>query len=488
MNHFGCALFLSRHRPQTMKTASGKEHAMATSGRNRSYHVLEALRRAFTQFLTIPSVVILAFLVLAAATYFLDRLRIANDWPALFPATHESARSLLGTIAGGIITVTSITFSLLLVAVQQGAAALTSQVYDQFLRRRANQLYFGFFIGLALYCLVILATIHREYTPNYGVALAFALTVVALYILILLIYTTIDQSRPVMVIAAIRDLALVARELQLPLLRQTRETGRLTQYDAIGIDAQDSGFLTRIDAVCIEKEVAKIGGKAEIAIFKSIGDYVAFGDTLAEIRVRGVETSQKFEEAIRSALFLETQRDLETDPAYGIEQLETIGWTSISTAKSNPQPGLLACWMLRDLMARWYDGDSGEGDADDTLQSVVIYRDSLSEALMNAFESLAVIASESMQHQTIAEIYKCFAERFASLPSTLQLRAEDLLLRSLSALGDHVPTRRLDEALTTLAWALAEAGSTDAAQAVRAAHEKLAANVGRFRARSTRAG
>ena len=101
---------------------------MSESKREQMRYAVDAMRRAFVQFLTIPWAVILVFLVLAAATYLLDWLRIANDWPALFPGTHESARSLLGTIASRIITVTSITFSLLLVAVQQGAAALPSQV------------------------------------------------------------------------------------------------------------------------------------------------------------------------------------------------------------------------------------------------------------------------------------------------------------------------------------------------------------------------
>lgn len=459
------------------------------SARERSQRIVEAFRRAFVQFLTIPSGVILVFLCLAAVTYFLDRLRIENDWPALFPGTHDSARSFLGTIASGIITVTSITFSLLLLAVQQGAAALTSQVYDQFLRRRANQLYFGFFVGLALYCLVILATIHPDYTPNYGVALAFVLTIVALYMLILLIYTTIDQSRPVMVIAAIRDHALLARKLQQSdLLQATRGAGRLSAFTASTIEAEESGFLTWIDAKRMDKGAEKIGNEVEIVILKSIGDYVAFGDTIAEIRINGAEASSDLQNCVRSSLSLETQRDLETDPAYGIEQLETIGWTSISTAKSNPRPGLLCCWMLRDLMVRWYGNGHETDTGERSPSSVVIYRDSLPEVLMDALESLAVIASESMQHQTIAEIYSSFAESFERLPPALQARAASLLLRSLSALGDHVPTARLSDALSALATMLAKSGYRDAAQAIHTAHGRLMASAGRFHARSTRAG
>ena len=63
------------------------------------------------------------------------------------------------------MTVASITISLLLLALQQSAANMTTQILDQFLRRRINQAYFGFFVGLALYSLVTLtlATVDKPF-------------------------------------------------------------------------------------------------------------------------------------------------------------------------------------------------------------------------------------------------------------------------------------------------------------------------------------
>ncbi|MGI9088840.1 MAG: DUF2254 family protein [Chthoniobacterales bacterium] len=127
----------------------------------------ETLRRAFAEFLTIPSLVIAGFLLLAVGGYALDHVAL----PMLEPLRAllrgrifrdaKATSDLLGTIGGSLITVTSITFSLLLLAVQQSAATLTPQVYDQFLRRRINQIYFGFFVGLSLYTLVVLALASR---------------------------------------------------------------------------------------------------------------------------------------------------------------------------------------------------------------------------------------------------------------------------------------------------------------------------------------
>ncbi len=62
----------------------------------------------------------------------------------------ESTATLLVAIAIDVITTTSITFSLLLLAFPQSAGSLTHQGFNQFLQRRLNQIYFGFFVGMAV--------------------------------------------------------------------------------------------------------------------------------------------------------------------------------------------------------------------------------------------------------------------------------------------------------------------------------------------------
>jgi uncharacterized membrane protein len=84
-----------------------------------------------------------------------------------------------------------------------------------------------------------------------------------------------------------------------------------------------------------------------------MGSFVAFEDVIAEIEARTVEETTKLAKIVRGAVHFENQRDLAVDPAYGIEQMEMIAWTSISTAKSDPAPGLLIIRNLRDVLAHW---------------------------------------------------------------------------------------------------------------------------------------
>jgi uncharacterized membrane protein len=334
----------------------------------------------------------------------------------------------------------------------------------------------------------MLATSSPSHIPVYGVGLAVLMMIITLYLLILLIYTTIDQMRPVMIIQAIRDHTLAARERQLPLLQNTRRSSQFCGPVAARVTADRSGFLVRVDIAAIAKAAAQAPRDVEIVILASIGDYVSLHDVICEIKADRVDNASTLGQVVRTALALEEQRDLGTDPGFGIEQLLTIGWTSISTAKSNPQPGLLVCWSLRHILACWFEPRDHVGDSGGVEPPPpVVYRDNVPEQVMKAFESLAVVASESMQHQSLAEILRTFAVMFRRLPVPLQERAEDVLLRSLSALGEHVPTSDLDESLAEVIAALTAAGRSDSAGAIRDAQQQLGRSIGRLNSRSTRA-
>lgn len=460
--------------------------------------VTAAIRRALSQFLAVPIVIVGGFLLLAAGTYLLDRawwtpgkqpqeLAWLDD---LFGDT-GALSSLLGTVATSLITVTSITFSLLLLAVQQGAAALTNQVFDQFMRRRANQAYFGFFVGLSVFALITLVTVSQVHRPVFGALAAVLLTTVALCLVVVLIYTTIDQMRPASIIRAIRGHTLRAREAQRPLLERTRRSASPGLQVVRRIQSEQEGFVTEFDFGCVARAVAEGSGAAagdrlEVELRIEVGSYVAYGDVLADLRCGGSGLDEaragRLAAAVVAAVRLEEERDLDRDPGSGITQIETIGWTSVSTARSNPAPGLLACQCLRDILARWSSEDPCLGDP----SSAVVYPDRVPARPIAALESLSVAASESMQHQMLAEIVRTLAVLLGRLPRPLADQAEDVILRSLSALGEHVLTRELQAALGELAASLAATGRAATAGAVQRAERLHAKSIGVLNSRSTR--
>ena len=447
-----------------------------------------AVRRAFAEFLLVPTLIIIGFLSLAFGSYLLDSVQVS--WLRPFRdflrshvfANSEATTGLLEAIAAGIITLTSITISLLLVAVQQSAGSMTGQVFDQFLRRRTNQIYFGFFVGLALYSLITLATVNDPFNPVFGASIAFCGTVVALYLLLLLLYTTVHQMRSEEIIEAIHGHILAARARQLEFIAKTRAASEYTGAAASRVFSGRHGNVTRIDIDAIDEALRKIDG--EVTLLVPIGAFVAFGDQIAQVCAADIQDAEAIGKVVESSVELERERDITLDPAFGITQIETIAWTSVSTSKSNPAPGLTSIQCLRDVMSRWSSEDNHPVAE---KQAPVVYRDNVFERLLESFETLAIVASESLQHQNYIEVLRTFALMFDRIPERYQVRAEDVILRILPVLGEFALTYELDKALTELESTLTHAGRDAAAAAVSRAQESFSKSVGRLGSRATRA-
>lgn len=448
------------------------------------WRVLEQVRRAFGEFLTVPLVVVAGFLLMGLGAYAVDTgAGPRSSWGPLwrwldhFVGDPETATGLLSTLAGGLITVTSITFSILLLAIQQGASALTNQIFDQYLRRVSNQLYFGMFVGASLYLVETLALINDSYHPVLGVVLAVVVTIVALGGLIPLIYSTIEQTKPVTIIGTIHDSALKARQKQRAWLERTAEP-----LDEPGsgqvITSITDGYVARIHVAGLEK-VARDGRSIELLV--SLGDFAPCGSPLAVVRPAGAD---EIADAVRRAVTLARERELSGDPGFAVDQLSAIGWTATSTAKSNPAAALIAIHALQDLLWRWLDDRTLSPERPGSAP--VRYRDGLSQALMDSFESLIVVASESMQHQSLAAVMEALTRTFPAQPDALKARTEELLLVSLAVLGDHAPTRLLQARFEEAAAALAVDGRTAVATALQTAWSKLGRTRGTLHSRSSR--
>lgn len=452
------------------------------------------LKRAFSQFLALPLTVVIGFIGITALIYWADQAWSAGRTPAHFSwlgqllGDSSSLATLLSTIASSIITVTSITFSLLLIALQQGASALTTQVTDQFLMRRTNQFYFGYFVGLSVFTLLSLVTASSIHRPIFGTSLILILTIIALCMIVVMIYDTIDQMRPTQIVRAIHQHVLRARGREAALLAATRRSPR-ADWSVVGqLRSTETGHIIAVEVDKLRTAIGAIGcGDIEVELRVPIGRYLAFGDPIATLRAPAAgalapDMLDKVRDAIGGAVSFHDSRDLRNDPSYGISQLSTIAWTSISTAKSNPAPGLAVIQSLRDILARW----SAEGTAEGDAHSLVVVPDIAPVDVIAAFENIFLVTSESIQAQTLAYAVRAVAILLETVPVPWGAGLAEASRRMLSGLGEHVLTVELETALAELAAALTAQGYGETARSVQAATATLATTLGALNSRSTR--
>ena len=81
------------------------------------------------------------------------------EYPRIFGAGADGSRGMLTAIAGSMITVAGLTFSLTLLAMAQASSQYTSRILRNFMGDRRNQFVLGFFVGIFAYCLIVLRTI-----------------------------------------------------------------------------------------------------------------------------------------------------------------------------------------------------------------------------------------------------------------------------------------------------------------------------------------
>lgn len=434
--------------------------------------------------------VVVGFLLLAFAAYYIDtNAGPREDWGSIwslldrYVGDSDSATGLLETLAGSLITVTSITFSILLLAVQQGASSLTSQIFDQYLRRRSNQYYFGFFVGASLYTLLTLVLTNDAYRPVVGTTIAIVIAAAAMCALVLLIHSTLNQTRSSTIVRSIRAEALAARAKQVEWIERTAPPAAIRQSGRILV-SEVRGYLRHIDVEAIEQRI-KDGGLQAIEIIPSLGDYIQPGGELAIID-SGSGDAKETDDDLRKALVIEERRDLDRDAAGGINQLAIIAWTATSTAKSNPSAARNACHALSDLLWDW--AQEGQLSPPRRGQGRILYNDNVAEELMDAFESLVVAASESMQHQTLASVLHALTSSFDAMPTSSKDRVDDIILNSLCALGDHLPTRVLAVKYRAAIDVLGGDGRRGSAAKVAQAWDRFAAVQGTLQSRGSRHG
>lgn len=452
--------------------------ARSTSGpRRRRDRVRRHTSRVFREFLGLPCLVVAGYGLLAAASVAVDRTSPQWLHPLLTLLggfiSKGAAANLLSAVATSVVTITAITFSVLLLAVQQTAAAMTPVVFDQFLRRRTNQLYLGMFVGLSVYAFVDLATIKPSVVPVFGASLALGLTILSLFALMLLIFSTVEQMRPSSVLQVIHDHAMRARAAEFALFTRTRRTSAFGgNGDGAGdtaIHAERDGYVTRIGLKATAEAVSAIP-EAEVRLLITLGSHVAFNQPIATVRAHEPVLADSGADAIRRAVRLDRHRDLDTDASFAVTELGNVAWTGISSAKHNPQMGREAIDRLSDLLARWsHEQDFGRrvpGGGSAARGLPIVYQDTDVEHLIETIVGLLVVSAESAQPDTAAYIIRAISTGLPDLAPQALDGIQQALIATLPAVEEQVLTRPLQRALGDLRDTLCRLNATAAADVV----------------------
>lgn len=293
----------------------------------------------------IPTASVAAAVAVAAVFLALDR-RIDDggaQLPLVLASTVESARALLGTIAGATITFAGTAFSVSLLVIQLASSQYSPRVVHTLFRDPFNKRVMGAVVGTFTYCLIVLRSVRspieeggEPIIPTLSVSFAVVLGIAA----ILAVVAFIDHNAHTMDISEVLDRVTRASIEQVreatppgddgsrspiedPALAPVR--GRLVRFDG-------AGWVQFVDTEAL-LEATPAG--ATVLVHTYAGRYAIEGSPLCTVDTIAADDDTRDAE-LRANVATGATRTMQQDSSYGLRQLVDVALRALSPGVNDP--------------------------------------------------------------------------------------------------------------------------------------------------------
>lgn len=321
--------------------------------RDRKGFVLGATMRAQLSYLryyatenlwVIPSALTAGAVVLAYAMVTFDqspRGQWVLDQGFFFEIDPQDARLTLSTIAGSLITVTSLVFSLTVLALTLASQQLGPRLLRNFVRDRPTQIVLGVFISTFVFALLVLGTVsssrESSFIPYSSLSASMILAIASFGALIYFIHHVARTIQADSVIASVTDdlHAIVERTFPEPAEAGAASGGGPTDApapanpgeDHVEIDATENGYIQIVD----HEGLARLATERDFCIRLPLraGHFVISGSALAQV-VPATHLSNETIEAIRDHIKIGSRRTPAQDLEFLVANLVEIALRALS--------------------------------------------------------------------------------------------------------------------------------------------------------------
>jgi uncharacterized membrane protein len=292
-----------------------------------------------SSFWFLPALIVLAALALAVGLVALDRSfgeMPGERWPVVFAADADGARELLAVIAGSMMTVAGVVFSITIVALAQASTQYTSRVLRNFMRDRGNQVVLGVFLGVFAYCLAVLRTITTNgdgggFVPSVAVVTALALALLAVAFLVYFIHHVAASIQSGAIARGIAVDTLHTIDKVYPDALEGDEDEPVHDLDTglrwHPVPALEMGYIESLDldalhAFAREHDVV-------VRMERSVGEFASPDRAIASIGAAGAPGADAAQE-LAGMFAIDSYRTIEQDVAFGIRQLVDVALKALS--------------------------------------------------------------------------------------------------------------------------------------------------------------
>lgn len=284
-----------------------------------------------------PGFIALLFLVLAVIAISFDfsdkgqQFKSQLNWLRLKDAA--TARSILAAIAGGIISLTVFSFSMVMIVLNRAASQMSNRVLDKLIGNRFQQVVLGIYIGTIVYALVLLTMIRDIdsgiYIPAISIYILILITVFDIFLFIYFLHYITQSVKYEVIIDRIFQDTYHSMENSCRLQQEPETNGDPgTQYN---ITAEKAGIYEGLD----KKALVAICGENDcvIRVLQTPGTFVLKDLPYIQSSKRLPENVTK---KIRLAVYLHDSESILENFFYGFRQLTEVAVKALSPGINDP--------------------------------------------------------------------------------------------------------------------------------------------------------
>ena len=317
-----------------------------------------------TSFWFVPSLIVAVSIALAMALIeadFTGSEQWLTRWPRLFGAGAAGARGMLSTIAGSMMTVVGVTFSMTLVTLALASSQYTSRILRNFMRDRVTQVVLGIFAGIFTYCLIVLRTIRGGdeggFVPSLAVSFAVVLAIGGIGVLIFFIHHIASSIQASSIIASVADETMSAVDRLFPgnLGQEPVDDDEnltplsLPERNWQAIPAKGNGYIQSVDNAALLRLAQE--HKTIVRMERGVGGFVVQDTTLAFLALEA-PPEKEIITALQAAYSISRHRTLEQDTAFGIRQIVDMAMRALSPSTNDTTTAVMCVDYLTAILAR----------------------------------------------------------------------------------------------------------------------------------------
>jgi uncharacterized membrane protein len=328
-------------------------------------HKLKKLRNyLWSSFWFLPSLIVAASIAFAMgliAMHTTGSEQWLNRWPHIYGASAEGARGIMSAIAGSVMTVVGVTYSMTLVALALASSQYTSRILRNFMSDRITQIVLGILAGIFTYCLMVLRTIRGGdfggFVPSLAVFFGVVLAICGIAALIFFINHIASSIQASSIIASVADETLAAVDRLFPdkleqepvdgdeeqaLLQHTERTWQ-------SVHAHSNGYIQSVNNETLMFLARKY--KTIVRMECGIGDFVIKNTAIASFAMESPPPND-IAAALQEAYSIDRYRTVHQDPAFGIRQIVDMALRALSPSINDTTTAVMCVDYLLAILAR----------------------------------------------------------------------------------------------------------------------------------------